>query len=184
MSIQQEPFIEPVAVVAEPLVAEQVVARPVVEQLVVAEPAVRETVSTTTGRRYAFDSLIVGIIGLGLLITGLIAITRGGFDGPLNDPVFSVLGFTHTTTLGLIEAAIGFCLVLVAASTSRSAAILFGLVLGVGGVVGAVETDSFRRSLALESGLAWLAVVLGGIVVVVSLLIPRMTTWSTRVQSV
>lgn len=179
MSIQQEPILEPPRVVAEP-----VVAAPVVEPGVVIRPAVHETVATTTSRHYAFDSFIVGIVGLTVLTVGLIAITRGGFDGPMNDPVVSVLGFTHTTTLGLIEAGIGLCLLLAAASRSRGVAVFSGLMLGVGGIVGAVQTDSFRNSLALESGLAWLAIVLGVVVVLVSLIVPRMTTRSTRAESV
>jgi len=35
---------------------------------------------------------------------------RGGFSGPMSDPVVKVLGFTHTTTLGLIEIGFGVCL--------------------------------------------------------------------------
>ncbi len=56
--------------------------------------------------------------------------------------------------------------------------------LGVGGVVGAVQTDSFRRSLALESGFAWLVVISAAVIVLVSLLMPRMARTSTRVESV
>ena len=179
MSIEQEPIRELPRVVAEP-----VMVAPVVEPGVVVPPLVRETVATTTSRQYAFDSFIVGIVGLAVLIVGLIAITRGGFDGPMNDPIVSVVGFTHTTTLGLIEAGIGLCLLLAAAARSRAAAIFFGLVLGVGGIVGAVQTDSFSNSLALESGLAWLAVALGLIVVLASLIVPRTTTKSAHVESI
>ena len=163
--------------------AEQPVAVPA-QEVVMAEPIDSRTVATTTGRRYAFDSAIVGLAGIGLITIGLIAITRGGFDGPMNQPVVNVIGFTHTTTLGLIEIGIGLCLLLSAAARSRSAATFFGLVLGIGGVVGAVQTDSFRRSLDLESGLAWIAVATGAVVVLVSLLMPRMLRTSTRVESV
>jgi len=83
-----------------------------------------------------------------------------------------------------VEAAIGLCLLLSAAFLSRGAAIFFGLVLGIGGIVGAVQTDSFRRSLALESGWAWIAVVAAALVVVVSLLLPRMWTSRARVEAV
>ena len=163
--------------------AEQPVAVPA-HEVVMPEPIDSRTVATTTGRRYAFDSAIVGIAGIGLITIGLIAITRGGFDGPMNQPVVNVIGFTHTTTLGLIEIGIGLCLLLSAVARSRSAATFFGLALGIGGVVGAVQTDSFRRSLALESGLAWIAVATGAVVVLVSLLMPRMLRTSTRVESV
>jgi len=181
---QRDVVAEPIA--AEPVVAQRVVAQPVpvVEQVVVPQRTVHTSVATSSRRRLAFDSFIVGLIGLALTIVGLIAVTRGGFDGPMYQPVVSVLGFTHTTALGLIEVALGVMLLISAAATSRSAAVFFGLVLGVGGIVGAVQTDSFRRSLALESGFAWLIVVASAVVVLVSLLIPRMDTSTARVESI
>src|SRR5436190_13251397 len=162
MSYQPDPrYVE-----ADTTPVEPVVARPVVEE-VVTRPAVAEQRVATTGRSYAPDSFIVGLIGLALLVVGLIAMVRAGFDGPMDDPVVKVIGFTHTATLGIIEAAIGLMLLICAALRSRGGAIFFGLVLGVGGIVGAVQTDSFRRSLALQSGLAWIAVVAGAVVVLV-----------------
>ena len=147
-------------------------------------PAAHQTVATSYGRHYAVDSVIVGLVGLALLVIGLIAVTRAGVDGSMRDPVVEVLGFTHTATLGIIEAAIGVCLLLSAAAMSRGASIFFGLVLGVAGFVGAVQVDSFKDSLALETGLAWLAVIGGIIVVAASLLIPRMVTRTNRVEAI
>jgi hypothetical protein len=156
----------------------------VAEPAVIATPVAAGRVETTYGRRYAFDSFIVGLVGLALILLGVVAAVRAGFDGPMSDPVVKVLGFTHTTTLGLIEAGIGLCLLIAAAATSRGAAVFFGLVLGVGGVVGAVQTDSFRHSLALQSSLAWIAVIAAAVVVLVSLVVPRMTTRTARVESI
>jgi len=168
-------------VVAQP-VATTVNAVPV-DQVVVGQAAVHQRVATSYGRRYAFDSVVVGIVGLALTIVGLIALTRAGVDAPLDEPVVKVIGFTHTATLGMIEAGIGICLLICAAATARAAAVFFGLVLGVGAIVGAAQTDSFRNSLALQSGLAWLAAVAAAIVVLASLLVPRMSTATTRVES-
>jgi hypothetical protein len=158
-------------------------ATPVRDHVIVEQPGVHQRVATSYGQRFAFDSVIVGIVGLAATILGLIAVTRAGVDSPINDPVVKVLGFTHTATLGFIEAGIGVCLLICAAATARAAAVFFGLVLGVGAVVGAVQTDSFRKSLALQSGLAWVAVVAAVVVVLVSLLVPRMATRTTRVES-
>jgi hypothetical protein len=166
--------------VAEPLLVQQ----PVVQQPVVQQPVVHQTVATSYGRRYALDSVVVGIIGLVLTIVGLIAMTRAGFDGSMEDPVVEVMGFTHTATLGMIEAAIGVCLLISAAVMSRGGSIFFGLLLFVGGVVGAVQTESFDESLALESGHAWLMVIAAVIVVLVSLLVPRMVTRTDRVEAI
>jgi hypothetical protein len=167
-------------VVAQPVAATV----PVVERYVAQQPVASGMVATTTGRSFAFDSFIVGLVGLALTILGLIAATRAGFDGSMNEPVVEVLGFTHTATLGLIEAAIGICLLISAAATSRAGAVFFGLVLGIGAFVGAVQSDSFSESLALEKGLAWLAVVAAVIVVLASLLIPRMVTRTDRVEAI
>ena len=102
----------------------------------------------------------------------------------MREPVVEVLGFTHTATLGIIEAAIGLCLLLCAATMTRGGSLFFGLLLGVGGFVGAVEIDRFKDSLALESGLAWLAVIAAILVVLASLLVPRMVTRTNRVEAV
>ena len=87
--------------------------------------------------------MIAAVAGLVILVVGLIAIVRGGFDGPMSTPVVEVLGFTHTTLLGLIEIAIGGALLISGATRSRSGAVLFGSVLGIAGFVGAVQTESF-----------------------------------------
>jgi len=141
-------------------------------------------VARSSQQRYAVDSVIVGVVGLALTIVGLLAITRAGVHGPMDDPVVKVIGFTHTATLGLIEAGIGVVLLICAASTSRAASIFFGLVLGVGALIGALQTDSFDRSLALESGFAWLAVIAAIVVVMASFLVPRVVTRSTSYTSV
>jgi hypothetical protein len=130
------------------------------------------------------DAIIAALVGLALLLVGLIAVTRGGFDGKMSDPVVEVLGFTHTTTLGLIEVALGVFLLIAGASRSRAGAMFFGAVLGVGGFVGAVQTESFRSSLALESSMAWLAVIAGVVVVLSALMMPRFARRSTVIEHV
>lgn len=141
-----------------------------------------QQVSTTTRSRFAPDSIITGLIGLVMLVVGLIAVTRGGFDGPMSEPVVRVFGFTYTTTLGLIEIGIGLCLLISAAARSRSGELFFGAVLGIAGFVGAVQVESFRKSLALESGMGWLAVIAGGVIVVAALLLPRISKNSTTIS--
>ena len=138
-----------------------------------AAPAFGRHVRTTSGARYAPDAVIAALVGLVLLVIGLIAIVRGGFSGPMSEPVVKVLGFTHTTTLGLIEIGFGVCLLASGAARSRAAGMFFGGVLGVAGFIGAVQTKSFRTALALESSMAWLAVLVGAAVALAALLLPR-----------
>ena len=140
-------------------------------------------VSTTYGSRFAPDSVVAALVGLGLLLSGLIVIIRAGFDGPMAEPVIDFLGFNHTATLGLIEIAIGLCLLISGASRSRSGGIFFGAVLAVAGFVGAVQTSSFEKSLALESSMAWLAVLAGAIVVLAALMMPRFAKDSTTIRT-
>ena len=141
-------------------------------------------VRTSYTRRFAPDAVVAAIIGLLITVVGLIAITRGGFDGPMDTPVVSVLGFTHTTLLGLIEIVIGGCLLISGATQARSGALFFGSVLGIGAFVGAVQTKSFTKNLALQSGWAWLMAFAAVIVVVTALLLPRFETRSTRIERI
>ena len=140
-----------------------------------------QVIQTTFGSRFAPDSVITGLIGLVMVVVGLIATIRGGFDGPMDKPVVEVLGFTYTTTLGLIELGAGLCLMLSAAARSRSAELFFGACLGIAGFVGAVQTDSFEKSLALESKMAWIAVIAGFVIVASALLLPRFAKNSTTI---
>ena len=143
-------------------------------------PSVAQSRTSYTSR-FAIDTFVVAAIGLAILTTGLIAITRGGFDGTMSDPVVEVLGFRHTTTLGILEIGLGVCLLLSAFASSRPAEVFFGTMLGVAGFVGSVQAESFQKSLALESAMAKLAIGAGVIVVLAALLIPRMSTHTTRI---
>jgi len=200
MSIQPEPLVTP-ANPAEPAVdqygrpvavqpvepvlpVQHVVVDPVPAQRIVLQQPIHRQVATSYGQRFAPDSIVVAIIGLVLMIAGLVAVARAGTDGPMSSPVVKVFGFTHTATLGFIEIGIGLLLLICAAATTRSGAIFFGLILGVGGIVGAVQTKSFHKTLALQSGLAWLMVVAAVVVVLVSLLMPRISTRTTRLESI
>ncbi len=149
-----------------------------------AVPAPVGQVRTAYASRFAPDAIIAALVGLVLLVVGLIAIVRGGFDGPMSAPVVSVLGFTHTTTLGLLEIGIGLCLLLSGAARSRTGEIFFGAILGIGAFVGAVQTESFQESLALESGMAWLMVIAAIVVVLAALLMPRFARNSTTITHV
>jgi len=173
------------AVVHEPAAAVvDVPANATVVSPVVTAPVTAGSVRNSYNARFAPDAIIAGVAGLVILVVGLIAIVRGGFDGPMSDPVVQVLGFTHTTTLGLIEVGIGLALLLAGAARSRTGEIFFGTVLGVGAFVGAVQTQSFKHSLALESSMAWLLVVIAAVVVLSAMLMPRYVRQSTVIHNV
>lgn len=173
----------PTTPMVTPVVQQRVIEQPVAEDVVVTA-APSGHVSTAYASNFAPDAIIAAIVGLVVLVVGLIAIVRGGFDGPMSDPVVRVVGFTHTTALGLIEIGIGFCLLVSGAMRSRSGELLFGSILGIGAFVGAVQANSFRHSLALQSGMAWLAVLLAAIVVLSALMLPRYLRRSTTVTRI
>jgi hypothetical protein len=126
---------------------------------------------------------VAGIVGLGFVLLGLIASIRAGFSGPMSLPVVKVLGWTHTTTLGLIEVALGLVLMAAAGARSRSGELFGGLLLGVGGFVGLVQHRSFVRTLALENPLAWVALLCGVVVVFLAVLLPRFAHRSSSVDT-
>ncbi|HEX3087554.1 MAG TPA: hypothetical protein VHQ23_02800 [Ilumatobacteraceae bacterium] len=188
MSFTEGPLHERSELLVEPPVAPAVVDVPVQGEVVV--PATVAPVAVASAgqvqraysSRFAPDAIIAAIVGLVLLVVGLIAIVRNGFDGPMSDPRLEVMGFTHTTTLGLIEIVLGGALLISGATSSRSGAIFFGALLGIGGFVGAVQTESFDKSLALESSMAWLAVAAAVVVVLSALLMPRYARSSRVVE--
>jgi peptidoglycan/LPS O-acetylase OafA/YrhL len=150
----------------------------------VATPMASTRVRRASSSRFEPDALIAAIVGLALLLLGLIAVVRGGFDGDMSDPVVEVLGFAHTTTLGLIEIALGVALLIAGATRSRSGATFFGAVLGIVGFVAAVQSASFDESLAVESSMGWLAVLAGLVVVLSALMMPRFAKHSSVVENV
>jgi hypothetical protein len=170
------------AIVHEPAAVVDVPVNGTVVTPVVAAPTTAGSIRTAYNARFAPDSIIAGIAGLVILLVGLIAIVRAGFDGPMSDPVVQVLGFTHTATLGLIEVGIGLALLLSGATRSRSGEIFFGSLLGIGAFVGAVQSESFAHSLALESSMAWILVIIALAVVLSAMLMPRYVRQSTVIE--
>ncbi len=146
-------------------------------------PSTGSTTRTSFTRRFAPDSIIAALVGLVITIVGLIAITRGGFNGSMRVPVVEVLGFTHTTVLGLIEIVVGVCLLIAGSTGSRSSAIFVAAIMGIGAFVGAVQIKSFKSLLALESGMAWLAVIAAVVVVLSALLVPRFVKHSNVIET-
>lgn len=188
MTINEGPYHErSEAVIETPMahtVVQQTAGGPVATPIVTAAPVVGTRVRKAYTSHFEPDAIIAALVGLVLLLVGLIAVTRGGFEDEMSLPVVEVLGFTHTTTLGLIEIALGLSLLIAGTTRSRSGAMFFGSVLGIAGFVGAVQTDSFTEPLALESSMAWLAVLAGVVVVLSALMMPRFARNSTVIENV
>ena len=184
MTFNEGPYQERSEAVIETPVAQTVVHQQVPGDYVVAAPVAATRMRRASSSHFEPDALIAAIVGLALLLLGLIAAVRAGFEGDMSVPIVEVLGFSHTTTLGLIEIALGLCLLIAGATRSRSGAMFFGAVLGVAGFVAAVQNESFDESLAIESSLGWLAVIAGLVVVLSALMLPRFAKHSTVIETV
>lgn len=147
-----------------------------------AGPHTAQRVRTDTFAGFAPDAALSAVVGLVLLVAGLVAIARAGIAAPLSTPVVSVAGFRHTAVLGLVEVGFGVMLLLSGAMRSRSASLFFGGLLGVAAFVAAVQPSSFDSSLAIETSMAWLAVIAGAAVVLAALALPRVSHRSTSID--
>ncbi len=159
MIVDQRDELQPVAVVAEPLTT-------------IPAP-VSQAASVETVRSMTVDpsAIIAGIVGVALLVLGGITAARAGFDGPFDEPVVTVAGYTATALLGVIELGFGLFLVLAAVSRSQGAILFVGIIGLVASLVAVFEPSDRDGALALERGLAvWFAVAMA--VVVISALIP------------
>lgn len=154
---------------------------PTAEQPVIRESVVQpDLVERRTSRfTFAFDAVLAGGAGLFLLVVGLVAVTRAGFDRDLMNPAVDVLGFGHTALLGLIEVGAGLLLLAAGVTRSRQGATFFGTALFVAGLVGGIQADSFQRSLALDAAWAWLLAIAGAVIALAALLVPRYETRRT-----
>jgi hypothetical protein len=140
---------------------------------VVTPTKVRERVTT-----FAPGQLVSLAAGILAIVVGLIAVIRCGLDGSLGTPVESVLGYDHTAWTGFIEIGAGVLLVVAGlGAAGRPLSVLVGLAAVVAGVLILAETDAMPDELGLEREFGWPVAVLGGVVVLASLLIP---VWRTH----
>jgi hypothetical protein len=175
-------YVDTDGVVREEVVVEPAVV-PVAPQPVVAQRVVAAVPTTAVVRRsfWQFDpaAVVTALVGVFMLIVGLVAMSKAGFDGPMEQPVVEVLGFTFTALLGIVVAIAGLFLLVAGASKSREGALFMGTVIGIAAFVGALQAESFQRQLAIEESFAWIVVALSLVVVAVNLIVPRVTSSST-----
>jgi hypothetical protein len=123
-------------------------------------------------RRWSWADAAVALVGAGLALVGILAMTRTGVNSTWFSPVENVLDASHTQLLGAIETAAGALLVLAALGRTRILATLIGLAMAVGGAYAAIETAEVARELAIEDWWAWTMAGVGVLVVLLAL-VPR-----------
>ena len=121
--------------------------------------------------------VVSAVGGVVLIAFGVFAVVRAGLDNTLNDPTVDVLGLTHTAAIGIGEIIVGAVLVLSALSPlTRVLAGVIGLALLVFGIVLLAGPSDLLARMHTERQLGWLGVIVGGVVLLASLVTP----WSRR----
>ena len=140
-------------------------------------PEYRDTVRE---RRWnvAPGQIVSAVAGVGFMIMGVIAIARAGLETPLSTPVVTVLGYTHTAWLGIIEIGVGLLLMLAGLNSfARAASAVLGALLVIAGVLIQAIPEDLPQQLALDQDMGMPLVVIGVIVALAALLIP---VWQGR----
>ncbi|HEX8804006.1 MAG TPA: hypothetical protein VF743_07425 [Acidimicrobiales bacterium] len=118
-------------------------------------------------RRWSWADAVVALIGAGITLIGVVAMTRAGVDSSWYRPRVEVLDAQHTALLGAIEAGVGALLMLTAVFRLRILSTLIGLGMVVAGAYAAIESGELYRELAIED---WWALSAAGVGVLVVLL--------------
>ena len=136
------------------------------------EPA--EVEVTESDYRFSPAQVVHAAIGVFLLVLGILALVRGDFND-LTGAQFAIIGITHNAAIGIGEVVAGALLLLAAASPGgRRLGLVVGLAMIVFGAV-LLGDDQTMRDVGTEDALAWLAIVLGAVAVVVGLIPARRT---------
>jgi hypothetical protein len=131
---------------------------------------------TRSVRRFSPASIVGAIAGLALVVVGVVAITRAGTSGPMDQPVVSVAGFNHTAVLGIVEIVAGGLMLLAAVSRSRGALFLVALIVCGAAIAAAIEPSIGGDSTAIESTFAVIVAVGAGFVAFLAAILPNVTT--------
>jgi hypothetical protein len=133
----------------------------------------REREQVVTSSWFIDLSRIVSLLaGLFLVLLGtLVLIDTGLHDFPAS-PTTEVWGFTQTPLLGVIDLGAGVLLLLGAIDPTRGLSILVGALTAMGGVIMLAAGDKLDESLQANDAYGWMAVILGGVVLLVALFAP------------
>jgi hypothetical protein len=177
----EQQYVEHRVETGQPVVHEQVVRQ---ERVVPVAP-----VAPVASRRVAwsrtFDpaSVLAVLLSIVLGVVGAVALARAGLDGPLDEPVVEVAGFTHTALLGLVELGMALVLLIAGLSRDRGAILFVSILFGVASLVAAIEPTVGGGALAVERAWAWLMVVSFGLVALVAAVVPAIWRSSDRVET-
>lgn len=136
-----------------------------------------------TERRWALDAsdVISLLAGLVFVVIGLLALIDLGFDDFPSEVVTDVAGLAHTQLVGIASIALGLLLIAGSGSIGRSVTIFAGALTLVIGIVVVAAFDELDATMATDKAYGWLAVLVGGVVLIAAIAIPSVATSSDRV---
>jgi len=127
--------------------------------------------TTVESRRFSPGQLLSGALGIVLTVMGIVAVTRAGVDGSLNQPVTTIFGITHSSYVGLFEVFCGLLLLLGASSVAyRGATGFVGALLVVAGVVVAAGNLRVLLDVGAKPSTGWMGVVFGAVAIAAAML--------------
>src|SRR5262245_37457791 len=140
----------------------------------VVDDAPAEERARVTASESFFDiSRIVSLFaGLFLILLGVLVLINTGLHDFPDSPTTEVFGFTQTPLLGVIDIGAGVLLLIGAVDPSRALSILMGALILIAGIVSLAASDKLDQSLQSNDAYGWMAVALGGVVLLVALLVP------------
>jgi hypothetical protein len=136
------------------------------------------------GHAWSPAQIVAFLIGAASLAFGIVALVRTGLDlGDLTGPEDTVLGFTHTPLLALVEIGFGALMLLAALSPGGRVLMAFlGAVALAFGILILADAwpGRFQDWFAVDDDNGWLYVVVGGVSLLAALLLPTVHTRDRR----
>lgn len=152
------------------------------EQVVHQQPVVSER-RVVSARRFSPAAVLAVILAVALGVIGAVAIVRAGLDGPLDEPIVEVAGFTQTALLGLIEVGMAVLLLWAGLSRDRGAILFVSILFGAAALVAAIEPTVGGDALSIERSWAIVLVVAFAVVALVAALAPSVWRSTQRVET-
>ncbi len=178
-------FVQPTAVVPQQQIVQppQYVEVAGADSVHVGTDAAAQVLVSSRRQRFSMAGIVSSLAGAAILIIGLVAIARGDFDSTVNEPVFEVAGFNHTQLLSMIEVGLGALLLIAGMANSLSGMRVLGAIAVVGSIVALVEPNALGGELQIESGHAWLILLLGAATLIAAAALPTIDRQTRRVST-
>lgn len=194
--VDPAPATEPVYVVEQTAVPHNVApTEPPIVEHTAAQPAVAPVVAPVAPEPHAVErvesirsvaphAVAAGILAVLMLVWGGVAMARAGFGDDLREPVVEVFGLSGNAVSGAIVAGLGVLLLIGAVSRDRGPVVFLTIVIGIAALVFAFEPDAGDEVLGVDSTLPVLLAIGCGVVLLVALALPTVTSRSQHIERI